>query len=310
MSGYHIPVMLNETIAALNLEEGKVIVDCTYGGGGHSRAILESCPEVRLISFDQDADAVKNAFTLQEQYSENFEIVHDNFVNLRTRLSLLRIKKIDGILLDLGVSSYQIDTASKGFSYLQDGELDMRMDQRAKVSASDIVNSYSAEELTRIFKEYGEEKESRRIANQICKVREAEPIKTTKQLATLIDKATHSPKKIKARSRIFQALRIEVNSELEYLKSVLLQAVNILNPGGRIVVLTYNSLEDRITKNYMNYEALDCICPKNFPTCQCSKVKRLKVLKSIIPGEEDAENVRSRSARLRIAERTANQEKR
>ncbi|MCF7918472.1 MAG: 16S rRNA (cytosine(1402)-N(4))-methyltransferase RsmH [Candidatus Cloacimonetes bacterium] len=305
MSDYHIPVLLEESITGLSLEPGKVIVDGTLGGGGHSHEILRSCKGIRLYSFDQDIDAIRQASYLLDEFPGQITIIHDNFVNIRTRLALERVKKVDGILLDLGISSYQIDQAEKGFSYMQDGNLDMRMDQSRQITAAIIVNTYSEAELIRIFREYGEEKESFRIARAICRERESKNLETTLELAAIIDKAARSHRKIKARSRIFQALRIEVNSELEYLKRALKDAVNLLNPQGRLVVLSYNSLEDRIVKNVFNYEALSCVCPVNFPKCICNKVVRLKVLNSITAGEADEENVRSRSVRMRIAERTA-----
>jgi 16S rRNA (cytosine1402-N4)-methyltransferase len=308
VSSYHIPVLLKETTAALSLLPGKIIVDGTLGGGGHSLEILESCSGIILYGFDQDIDAIKNASYLKERYPDQVIIIHDNFANMRTRLALERIKKVDGIVLDLGVSSFQIDQPDKGFSYMQDGNLDMRMDQRQQLSAAIILNTYTESELTKIFREYGEELESQRIARAICRYREEKELETTLELSAIIDKATRSPRKIKARSRIFQALRIEVNSELENLKSALIDAVNLLNPFGKLAVLTYNSLEDRIVKNFIKYESLDCVCPKNFPKCVCNKVKRLNTGISITAGEADKDNVRSRSARLRVAERTTFQE--
>jgi len=308
MDSYHIPVLLKETVAALNLQPGKIIVDGTLGGGGHSIEILRSCPDIKLYSFDQDLDAIKHSQYLKDEYPEQITIIHDNFVNMRTRLALEKVKRVDGIMLDLGVSSFQIDEATKGFSYMREGKLDMRMDQSHKVDAAMVVNSYPEKELIRIFREYGEERESFRVARAICREREKKALETTLELSGIIDKAVKSHRKIKARSRIFQALRIEVNSELEYLKTTLQDAVNLLNPGGRIVILTYNSLEDKIVKDMFNYEAKDCICPKNFPICICNKELRLIVFKSETAGDSDKDNVRSRSARLRYAERTAYQE--
>ena len=302
-NNYHIPVLLKECIKALNIRSDCIYCDATLGGGGHSQAILEENHSVKLYSFDQDPDAIAETSFLKEKFGDRIKIIHDNFVNLRTRLALERVKKIDGIIFDLGISSHQIDEKERGFSYMKDGRLDMRMNQTSKITAENIVNEYSQTDLIRIFKEYGEERESFAIAQSICNFRKNEKITSTVQLADIIDKATRSQKKIKARSRIFQAIRIEINQELKNLKSALKDSVNLLNPGGRIVVLTYNSLEDRITKQYFNYETKDCICPSLFPRCNCNKIKRLEIHKSIIPSEVDLLNVRARSARLRYATR-------
>ncbi|MCF7912226.1 MAG: 16S rRNA (cytosine(1402)-N(4))-methyltransferase RsmH [Candidatus Cloacimonetes bacterium] len=303
MHPYHIPVLLNESIKAMNLKPGGIAVDCTLGGGSHSQAILEREPGVKLYSFDQDPDAVQHCRFLSEQYGDRFKIINDNFANLRTRLSLERVKKIDSILFDLGVSSHQIDTDVRGFSYMRDGRLDMRMNQSGELTAEIVVNDYSKEELVRIFRELGEERESSRIAAAICKYRQEQRLATTGELAEIIDRATMSKLKIKARTRIFQALRIFVNQELETLRTALKDAVNILNPEGRIVVITYNSLEDRITKKYFLYEQLSCVCPVSFPRCLCSKQQRLIINPDLTPAADDKDNNRARSARLRSATR-------
>jgi 16S rRNA (cytosine1402-N4)-methyltransferase len=303
MSTYHIPVLLNESIKAMNLRPGGVVVDCTMGGGSHSEAILEKEPTVRLYSFDQDMDAVRHCSYLTEKYGDRFTIINDNFANLRTRLALEKVKTIDAILFDLGVSSHQIDTAVRGFSYMRDGRLDMRMNQNGDLTAETVVNEYSKEELTRIFREYGEERESSRIAAAICKYRNEQRLVTTGELAQIIDRATKSKMKIKARTRIFQALRILVNKELETLRIALKDAVNILNPGGKIVVLSFNSLEDRIIKKYFKYEELSCVCHVSFPRCLCSKKQRLIINSDQTPAEGDKDNIRARSARLRSATR-------
>ena len=300
---YHEPVMLKESIEAMDLRPGGVVVDCTLGGGSHSLAILEKEPTVKLFSFDQDMDAVRHCKYLTEKYGDRITIINDNFANLRTRLALERVKNIDAILFDLGVSSHQIDTAVRGFSYMRDGRLDMRMDQQGDLTAETVVNEYSKEELVQIFREYGEERESSRIAAAICKYRKEQRLVTTGELAEIIDRATKSKMKIKARTRIFQALRVLINKELETLKIALKDAVNILNPGGKIVVLTYSSLEDRIVKKYFLFEQLSCVCPVSFPRCLCSKQQRLIINRDLTPAEGDKDNIRARSARLRSATR-------
>jgi 16S rRNA (cytosine1402-N4)-methyltransferase len=298
---FHLPVLLSESIIALDIKPAAVIVDATLGGGGHTQALLNAAPDVKVFSFDQDIDAIQNAIELKKQYGERLTLIHDNFVNLRTRLALEKIKTIDGILFDLGISSHQIDTASRGFSYMRDGKLDMRMDRSIELTAEIIVNNYDFDSLVKVFREYGEERESSRIARVICSYRLNKPITTTSELANIIDKATTSKMKIKARTRIFQALRILINRELDTLETALKDAVNILNPGGRIAVISYSSLEDRVVKKYFVYESKDCICPSSIPVCSCNKIKRLDVHKAIVPGKNDENNIRSRSARLRYA---------
>ena len=303
MSTYHIPVLLNESIKAMCLRPGSVAVDCTLGGGSHSKAILEYEPDLKLFSFDQDIDAINQCSYLKKEFGDRITIIQDNFVNLRTRLALEKIKSIDAILFDLGVSSHQIDTPVRGFSYMREGRLDMRMNQSGELTAETIVNEYSCNELTRIFREYGEERESYQIAKAICNYRKDNHLTTTSELASIIDRSTRSKLKIKARTRIFQALRILINQELETLKTALKDAVNILKPGGRIVVITYSSLEDRIAKKYFIFEQLSCICHHSIPRCLCKKQKRLEVHPDITPSEGDKDNVRARSARLRYATR-------
>lgn len=305
---YHIPVLLDECITALAIKPHSLIVDATLGGGSHTRAILESEDTVRVIAFDQDKDAIDHAGTLVDEFKSRLTLIHDNFSNLRSRLALERIKKIDGILFDLGVSSHQIDTASRGFSYMRSGKLDMRMDKRQSLTAEKIVNEYPVDELIRIFRDYGEERESSRIAHGIDKYRQDRRIESTMELSEIIDKSTRSKMKIKARTRIFQALRIYINKELEVLKIALKDAVNILNPGGRIAVISFSSLEDRIVKNYFRYESKSCVCPPELPICVCNKQMRLSLHKSIVPSGKETANVRSRSARLRYATRLDEEE--
>lgn len=302
-NNYHEAVLLAETIKAMNLKPGMIVIDCTLGGGTHSRSILESAPGIKLYAFDRDIDAINHAGELKAEFGDQLTLIHDSYANLRTRLALERVKQVDAITMDLGISSHQIDTPERGFSYMKSGDLDMRMDVREELTAARIVNSYSKEELVKIFREFGEEKESGRIAFAICQMRKFKYIKTTADLVEIIDKSTRSKMKIKARTRIFQALRIEVNQELTQLRSTLKDAVNILKPGGRIAVISFNSLEDRIVKNYFRYEEKDCVCHSSVPICQCNKEQRLKLFKSITPSAAELANVRSRSARLRYAER-------
>ena len=303
MREYHLPVMLKESIEGLSLKDGGVYVDATFGGGGHSRAILESGKDIRLFSFDQDEDAQKIAETIK---NENFVFIKDNFRNLRTGLALNRIKKIDGILFDLGVSSHQIDSPERGFSFMREGDLDMRMDTNTELSAKEVINTYPKEQLQDIFIKYGEEREAFRIARAIVEERKKRFISTTLQLAEIIDKSIKSHRRIKAKARIFQALRIYINREIEALNEALKDAVHLLNKGGRIVVISYHSIEDRVVKQFFKYENLSCICPDDFPVCRCNKVSTLKIItkKPILPSEEEiAKNSRAKSAKLRIAER-------
>ncbi|MCD4818229.1 MAG: 16S rRNA (cytosine(1402)-N(4))-methyltransferase RsmH [Candidatus Cloacimonetes bacterium] len=306
MIKYHTPVLLNECLNALNIKNKGIYVDTTFGGGGHSRAILDSNPSIRLFSFDQDNDSIENAIKLQNDFPARFVMIQDNFANLWTRLSLERVKKIDGILFDLGVSSHQINDSKRGFSFSYDGALDMRMDISKELSAYEVINKYPYEKLLSIFYKYGEEKESNRIARGIILERQENPIKTTLELGTIIDNYTYSRQKLKAKARIFQALRIYVNSELESLERALNDAIRILKPGGRIVVISYHSLEDRIVKNIFREQEKDCLCPQNFLKCVCSKQSYISVLtkKPVLPSKEEiAENSRARSAKMRFAER-------
>lgn len=303
----HVSVLLNETIEALNIKEDGIYVDCTLGGAGHSSEILKRLKSRgKLIGIDQDKDALRAAKERLSGYN-NVTFVHDNFSNIDSVLNKLDIDKVDGILMDLGVSSYQLDEGERGFSYMQDSALDMRMNREAEFSAFDVVNGYKEEELYRIIKEYGEEKFARRIAKFIIDRRKTKNITTTLELVDIIKSAI--PAKARREGphpakRTFQAIRIEVNKELEILGKAIEDAVSRLNSGGRISIITFHSLEDRIVKNKYRELENPCTCPKEFPVCICGKVPKLKVItrKPIEPSEmEVSENPRSRSAKLRAA---------
>ena len=303
----HESVMVGEVVNALNVKPGGVYVDCTAGGGGHSYKIGEQLDENGLlIAIDRDVDAVNAAREKLTGLKCNVEVVHRNFSDLEKILDGLQVEKIDGVLFDLGVSSHQIDTAERGFSYMKDAPLDMRMDRTKNFSAFDVINGYDEETLKKIFREYGEEKFSGRIARKIIDVRKNSPIKTTGELVKIIESVTpkissggHPAK------RIFQAVRIEVNGELKILSDSLKVAVNRLKVGGRIAVITFHSLEDRITKNTFNDMARDCICPKNFPVCVCNHRAEIKILGKALnaTAEEIEKNSRAKSAKLRAAEK-------
>ena len=305
-SSYHVPVLSAEVIDFIISDKSGTYVDCTLGGGGHSKLILDKLSNTAaLIGIDQDKDAIHTAGELLSEF-DNVKLVQDNFKNLKTVLGNLEIDKVDGILLDLGVSSYQIDSEDRGFSYNVDTDLDMRMNQNDKLTAADILNGYSREDLTRIFFEFGEERKSRVIANLIVKEREREVFNSTSQLKKIIEKIVNPKYKIKSYSRIFQALRIEVNKELESLKIVLDDSLNVLKKGGRLVVISYHSLEDRIAKRFLKYWENPCTCPDELPICGCGKTPQIKILtrKAVKASvTEVAKNSRSRSAVLRVGEK-------
>ena len=302
MEFVHKSVLFDEAIKALDLNENKIIVDGTAGGGGHSGEIAKRAK--RVISIDQDPDAIA---VLNERLGdkENVTIVHDNYSNIKNIISNLNIEKIDGLLLDLGVSSFQLDTAERGFSFHKDAPLDMRM-SKSGLSAYDVVNNYDERQLADIIHRYGEEKFSRRIAANIVKARAKKPIETTFELVDIIKSSM--PQKAMRDShparRTFQAIRIEVNAELDVLKSTLEDAFDILAPGGRIAIITFHSLEDRIVKEQFAKWCQGCTCPKEFPVCVCGKKPKGKTFKSISPSKEELEeNPRARSSRLRIFEK-------
>lgn len=302
MEFVHKSVLFDEAIKALDLNENKIIVDGTAGGGGHSGEIAKRAK--RVISIDQDPDAIA---VLNERLGnkENVTIVHDNYSNIKNIISNLNMEKIDGLLLDLGVSSFQLDTAERGFSFHKDAPLDMRM-SKSGLSAYDVVNNYDERQLADIIYRYGEEKFSRRIAANIVKARAKKPIETTFELVDII-KSSMPQKAMRdahPARRTFQAIRIEVNAELDVLKSTLEDAFDILAPGGRIAIITFHSLEDRIVKEQFAKWCQGCTCPKEFPVCVCGKKPKGKTFKSISPSKEELEeNPRARSSRLRIFEK-------
>ncbi len=307
---YHKAVMFRECIDGLNIRDNGIIVDATTGGAMHSEGILKANPTARLYCFDQDPDAISFAKKRLEKFADRVTFIQSNFSELRTQLAYNKVNRIDGILFDLGISSHQIDDAARGFSFSQVSPLDMRMDQSRDLTAAYILNNYDLNHLTRIFREYGEEKASRKIANLVVNNRKSIDFQNSNDLNSLLEKNMRMNPKFftKMLSRIYQALRIEVNGEMDVLKSVLKDALYLLNPGGRIVVESYHSLEDKIIKDFFRYEALDCTCLPSSPICNCGKISTLKIInKKPITASEDEiiENPRSRSAKLRIAEKKA-----
>lgn len=305
----HVSVLLEECIKALNIKEDGVYVDCTLGGAGHSSEIIKRLSSKgRLIGIDQDEDALSSASNRLGKYS-NVTFVKNNFHNICCILEDLELSGVDGILMDLGVSSYQLDNPERGFSYMKDSPLDMRMDRSGGLTAERIVNDYSEEELVRIIKEYGEERFAKRIASFIVKERSKGRIETTYHLVEIIKAAI--PAKARREGphpakRTFQAIRIEVNNELGIIADAIKDSVDKLNPGGRLAIITFHSLEDRIVKNTYRELENPCTCPKEFPVCICGKEPKVKVIskKPIEPTlVEIEENPRSRSAKLRVLEK-------
>lgn len=302
MDFVHKSVLFDESIKALNLNKEKIIVDGTAGGGGHSREIAKTAG--RLVCVDQDPDAITVLGERLGSFS-NVTIVHNNFSEIKSILDELGIDGIDGLLLDLGVSSYQLDTAERGFSFHKDAPLDMRM-SKSGLSARDVVNTYSEQELAEIIYKYGEERFSRRIAANIVKARADKPIETTFELVDII-KASMPQRAMRdshPARRTFQAIRIEVNAELDVLEKTLDDAFDCLNSGGRIAIITFHSLEDRMVKEKFNEWSRGCTCPKEFPVCVCGNKPKGKAFKAVAPSEEELkENPRARSSRLRIFEK-------
>ena len=306
----HIPVMLNEVIDGLDIKKDGIYVDCTVGGGGHSFEIAKRLKGGHLYAFDRDEDAIKKSSQTLEKFKDRVTLTKANYKQAPEILKSFGVEKIDGFLIDLGVSSYQIDEAERGFSFVHDGRLDMRMDRDEAVeTAYDIVNTYSDKQLAQIFRDYGEEEFAWQIAKNIVKHREKAPIETTFQLRDIIEESM--PKKIVfsrggASKKVFQALRIEINAELEKLDTLLKQLLDMLNVGGRGCVLTFHSLEDRIVKNVFKLESTGCICPPKTPICICGHKASVKLVsrKPIVASEEEQkQNSRSTCAKLRIVEK-------
>ena len=306
----HFSVLLGECIENLNIKPDGIYVDGTAGGAGHSSKIAERLGEGGLlIPVDQDEDAIKVITERLAPYGDKVKIVRDNFSNIKRVLDELEVDKIDGLLLDLGVSSYQLDTAERGFSYMANAPLDMRMDNRAARSAYTVLNEYSADELKKIIYDFGEERFAPKIVAGIIKAREKAPIETTGELVEIIKNSIPSfarREELSSVKRVFQAVRIEVNKELDIIAPTIEAAVSKMNEGGRIVIITFHSLEDRIVKQTFNQLASGCTCPKDFPVCVCGNKPKIKILtkKPILPSEAElAVNSRSKSAKLRVAEK-------
>ena len=307
----HVSVLLQETVDGLNVKPDGIYVDGTLGGGGHS---YEVCTRLgakgSIIGIDQDEAAIEAASIRLKDFGEKVTIVRSNYCDMKSRLHELGIDKVDGIMLDLGVSSYQLDTADRGFSYREDAPLDMRMDQRSEMTARDIVNDYSEMDLYRVIRDYGEDKFAKNIARHIVQERAKRPIETTGELTEVIRHAI--PMKFQKKTghpakRTFQAIRIELNRELDVLRDSLDDMIDMLNPGGRLCIITFHSLEDRIVKSAFKKNENPCTCPSDFPVCVCGKVSKGRVItrKPIFPSEEEMESTsRSKSAKLRIFERS------
>ena len=306
----HISVLLNETIEQLNINPDGIYVDGTLGGAGHSSKIAQRLSDKgRLIGIDQDDAAIETATERLSVFGDKVTIVRSNYCEIKNVLNELGIEKVDGILLDLGVSSYQLDTAERGFSYMEDAPLDMRMDRRQEMTAKNIVNEYSESELFHMIRDYGEDKFAKNIAKHIVNARKVKPIETTKELTEIIKAAI--PMKVRAvgghpAKRTFQAIRIELNQELTVLKQSLDEMIDLLNPHGRLCIITFHSLEDRIVKQNFKKNENPCTCPPDFPVCVCGNKSKGKVItrKPILPSEEELnENSRSKSAKLRVFEK-------
>lgn len=307
MEFHHISVLKDETIKALVDNLSGIYVDCTLGGGGHSSVIAARLTEKgRLIGIDQDAEAIAAAKERLKESNCRVDIVRSNFSQLKSILDELEVTEVDGILFDLGVSSYQLDNAERGFSYMQDAPLDMRMDRCQALSAYDVVNTYSEGELTRIIFEYGEERWSKRIAQFIIKARSEKPLETTGELVDIIKKAIPAAARKEGghpAKRTFQAIRIEVNNELGILRETFKTAVEYLKPGGRICIITFHSLEDRIAKQTLQELAKGCICPPRLPVCVCGHKPQVRLMGKPVTADkaELADNSRAKSAKLRVA---------
>jgi len=312
MAFEHKSVLLEETVDSLNIKPDGIYVDGTLGGGGHAFEVCSRLGEKgRLIGIDQDADAIRAASERLSVFGDRVTVVRNNYVNIAEVLASLEIEKVDGIYLDLGVSSYQLDTAERGFTYREeDAPLDMRMDQRGSETAADIVNTYSESELYRIIRDYGEDRFAKNIAKHIVKRRQEKPFETAGELAETIRAAI--PARVRATGghpakRTFQAIRIELNYELDVLENSIDRMIDFLNPGGRLSIITFHSLEDRIVKNRFRINENPCTCPPEFPVCMCGKKSKGRVItrKPIVPTEKELEeNKRSKSSKLRVFERS------
>jgi len=311
MAYRHIPAMLNETIQYLNCRPGKTYTDCTMGGSGHAKAICQRIqPDGLFIGIDQDIDAIINAQNALHSYSSNIRLFHGNFINLPQYLAQLEIEAVDGILLDLGLSLHQLENSGRGFSFNKDEPLDMRMDNRSATTADDLVNNLAENELRKIFKDYGEERWAKQIARRIVNGRAQKKIQTSKELAQIVQSAiprrASSEQRIHPSTRVFMALRIAVNKELDVLKTFMAGVADWLNPSGRLCVLSFHSLEDRIVKQHIKTMEKGCICPPKLPQCACGKksVMRSLTKKVLRPGDKEiAANPMARSTRLRAAEK-------
>ena len=309
MTFNHKSVLLNEVIESLNIKADGYYVDGTLGGGGHALEVVKRLESGKLIGIDRDSDAIKAATQRLNDYINNVIIIRDNYVNIENILKRENIDKVDGIYIDLGVSSYQLDTAERGFTYRFDAPLDMRMDERNELKASDIVNDYSESELFHIIRDYGEDRFAKNIAKHIVEYRNKKRIETTFELVDIIKASI--PMKIQVTGghpakRTFQAIRIELNKELEVLTDSLDVMIDLLKPGGRLSVITFHSLEDRIVKQAFKKAESPCVCPKKFPVCVCGNKSKGRVItrKAILPSEEELEeNSRSKSAKLRVFEK-------
>ena len=307
----HYSVLLNETIENLNIKPDGIYVDGTLGGGGHAYQVASRLSEKgRLIGIDQDADAIAAAGERLKEFGDKITIIRSNYANMKEELHRIGVEKVDGIVLDLGVSSFQLDTPERGFTYRdENAPLDMRMDDRQSLTAKDIVNGYSEMDLYRIIRDYGEDKFAKNIAKHIVQERAEKPIETTGELTEIIRASI--PMKVQVTGghpakRTFQAIRIELNKELEVLQNNLDDMIDLLNPGGRICIITFHSLEDRIVKTNFKRNENPCTCPSDFPVCVCGKKSKGKVVtrKPILPSEEELEvNSRSKSAKIRVFER-------
>lgn len=305
----HKSVLLNETIDGLNIKPDGIYVDGTLGGGGHAYEVCRRLGEKgSIVGIDQDAAAIEAASARLKGFGEKVTIVRSNYCDMKSKLHELGIDKVDGIVLDLGVSSYQLDTAERGFSYREDAPLDMRMDTRQKMTARDIVNDYTEADLYRVIRDYGEDKFAKNIAKHIVQARAVKPVETTAELSEIIRASI--PMKFQKKSghpakRTFQAIRIELNRELDVLRDSLDDMIDLLNPSGRLCIITFHSLEDRIVKSAFRKNENPCTCPPDFPVCVCGKKSKGSIItkKPILPSEEELEyNSRSKSAKLRIFE--------